>query len=96
MGRLSVLLNSELPSRAVAVYLVLNEYADKNGYCFPSLKTIAQAKAPSKGLYRTLLKPDLYKGNSATVKMGRFPRVCIICCSGEHRVGSEMKVKNYT
>ncbi len=48
MSRLSVLLDSELPSRAVTVYLVLNEYANKEGYCFPSLKTIAQGSGLSK------------------------------------------------
>lgn len=47
MSRLSVLLDSELPSRAVTVYLVLNEYANKEGYCFPSLKTIAQGSGLS-------------------------------------------------
>lgn len=56
MGRLSVLLNSELPSRAVAVYLVLNEYADKNGYCFPSLKTIAQGTGLSKSTVKRAIQ----------------------------------------
>ena len=56
MGRLSVILNSELPSRAVAVYLVLNEYADKNGYCFPSLKTIAQGTGLSKSTVKRAIQ----------------------------------------
>lgn len=38
MSRLSVLFDSELSTRAVCVYLILDEYADKDGYCFPSLK----------------------------------------------------------
>lgn len=56
MGRLSILLDSELPSRAVAVYLVLNEYADKEGYCFPSLKTIAQGTGLSKSTVKRAIK----------------------------------------
>lgn len=56
MGRLSILLDSELPSRAVAVYLVLNEYADREGYCFPSLKTIAQGTGLSKSTVKRAIK----------------------------------------
>ena len=31
----------DLPHRAVAVYTYLHDRADKNGECFPSVKTIA-------------------------------------------------------
>lgn len=48
MSRLSVLFDAELPSRAITVYLILNEYSNSNGNCYPSLKTLAQDSGLSK------------------------------------------------
>ncbi len=62
MSRLSVLLDSELPARAVAVYLVLNEYANKEGYCFPSLKTIAQGSGLSKSTVKRAINDLVQSG----------------------------------
>lgn len=62
MSRLDILFNSELPSRAVTVYLVLNEYADKDGYCFPSLKTIAQGSSLSKSTVKRAINDLLDSG----------------------------------
>jgi DNA-binding MarR family transcriptional regulator len=42
MGRLRIIYNSELPHRAVAVYMYLYDRADKQMQCFPAIKTIAK------------------------------------------------------
>lgn len=42
-----VLFMSDLPSRAVSVYLILRTYADKSNRCYPSLKTISNASGLS-------------------------------------------------
>ena len=41
MSRLTFLYQIDLPHRAVAVYTYLYDRADKNGECWPSVKTIA-------------------------------------------------------
>lgn len=41
MSKLTFLYQMDLPHRAVAVYTYLHDRANKNGECFPSVKTIA-------------------------------------------------------
>ena len=41
MSRLTFLYQMDLPHRAVAVYTYLHDRANKNGECWPSVKTIA-------------------------------------------------------
>jgi len=41
MGYFTSLYASELPHRAVAVYMYLRDRADKDGKCFPAIGTIA-------------------------------------------------------
>ena len=41
MGYFSSLYASELPHRAVAVYMYLYDRADKDGKCYPAIGTIA-------------------------------------------------------
>ncbi len=41
MGYFSSLYTSELPHRAVAVYMYLCDRADKDGKCYPAIGTIA-------------------------------------------------------
>ena len=41
MSKLTFLYQMDLPHRAVAVYTYLYDRADKNGECWPSVKTIA-------------------------------------------------------
>lgn len=41
MSRLTFLYQMDLPHRAVAVYTYLYDRANKNGECWPSVKTIA-------------------------------------------------------
>jgi DNA-binding MarR family transcriptional regulator len=42
MGYFKPLYDSELPHRAVAVYMYLRDRADKNGKCYPAIGTIAR------------------------------------------------------
>ena len=42
MGRLDVLYRSDLPHRAVAVYLYLYDRANREGQCWPAVPTIAR------------------------------------------------------
>lgn len=42
LNRLDLIYRSELPHRAVAVYLYLRGRANKEGQCWPSLRTIAR------------------------------------------------------
>ena len=41
MSRLTFLYQMDLPHKAVAVYTYLHDRANKNGECWPSVKTIA-------------------------------------------------------
>ena len=41
MSKLTFLYQMDLPHRAVAVYTYLHDRANKNGECWPSVKTIA-------------------------------------------------------
>ncbi len=60
MGRLDFLYDSELPHRAVSVYMYLRERANKNGECWPSIPTIAEDMKLSETTVRRALK-DLRK-----------------------------------
>jgi len=42
MGYFTSLYASELPHRAVAVYMYLRDRADKDGKCYPAIGTIAR------------------------------------------------------
>ena len=42
MGRLNFLYQSDLPHRAVSVYIYLDDRANKDGECWPSISTIAK------------------------------------------------------
>ncbi|MEE0913761.1 MAG: helix-turn-helix domain-containing protein [Ruminococcus sp.] len=42
MSKLTFLYQMDLPHRAVAVYTYLHDRANKNGECWPSVKTIAK------------------------------------------------------
>jgi len=42
MGYFSSLYASELPHRAVAVFMYLRDRADKDGKCYPAIDTIAR------------------------------------------------------
>lgn len=42
MGRLDFLYRTEIPHRAVSVYVYLMDRADKDGQCWPAIPTIAK------------------------------------------------------
>ncbi len=42
MSRLNLLYNSNLPNRAITVYLYLHDHANKQGECWPSLATMGK------------------------------------------------------
>ena len=60
MSRLTFLYQMDLPHRAVAVYTYLYDRANKNGECFPSVKTIADDIKLSPATVRRAIK-DLKK-----------------------------------
>lgn len=59
MSKLTYLYQMDLPHRAVAVYTYLHDRADKNGECFPSVKTIAGDIKLSPGAIKDLKKAGL-------------------------------------
>ena len=60
MSRLTFLYQMDLPHRAVAVYTYLHDRANKNGECWPSVKTIAGDIKLSPATVRRAIK-DLRK-----------------------------------
>ena len=65
MSKLTYLYQMDLPHRAVAVYTYLHDRADKNGECFPSVKTIAGDIKLSPATVRRAVK-DLRKAGLLT------------------------------
>lgn len=67
MGKLEYLYRSELPSRAIAVYLYLADRAGQEDYCFPSVPTIARhTNLSERTVQRAIL--DLKKGGFLCVR----------------------------
>ena len=60
MGRLNFLYNTDLPHRAVSVYIYLYDRANKQGECWPAISTIAKDLKLSPSTVRRALK-DLKK-----------------------------------
>ena len=60
MSRLSFLYSSDLPHRAVSVYVYLDDRANKDGECWPSIPTIAKELKLSQSTVRRALR-DLRK-----------------------------------
>lgn len=60
MGRLDFLYRSELPHRAVSVYIYLSDRANKDGECWPAIPTIASELKLSRSTVRRALQ-DLRK-----------------------------------
>ena len=60
MSRLSFLYASDLPHRAVSVYVYLDDRANKVGECWPSIPTIAKELKLSQSTVRRALR-DLRK-----------------------------------
>lgn len=62
MSRLKFLYCSDLPHRAVSVYIYLDDRANKDGECWPSITTIAKELKLSQSTVRRALR-DLRKAN---------------------------------
>ena len=60
MGRLDFLYRTELPHRALSVYIYLMDRANKNGECWPAIPTIASDLKLSQSTVRRALR-DLRK-----------------------------------
>lgn len=60
MSRLDFLYRSELPHRAIAVYVYLSDRANKSGECWPAIPTIAEELKLSPSTVRRALR-DLRK-----------------------------------
>jgi predicted transcriptional regulator len=67
MGHHEFLYQSELLHRAIAVYLYLEDRANKKGECWPSVKTMAEDLKLSKSTIRRGIK-DLVKAGLLTTK----------------------------
>lgn len=67
MSRLTFLYQMDLPHRAVAVYTYLYVRANKNGECWPSVKTIAGDIKLSPATVRRAIK-DLKNAKLITTK----------------------------
>ena len=67
MSRLTFLYQMDLPHRAVAVYTYLYVRANKNGECWPSVKTIAGDIKLSPATVRRAIK-DLKKAGFVTTQ----------------------------
>ena len=60
MGYFTSLYSSELPHRAVAVYMYLKDRSDKDGKCYPAIGTIARELKLSRSTVKRALA-DLEK-----------------------------------
>ena len=60
MSKYSVLYRTDLPHRAVSVYIYLADRANKDGECWPGIRTIARELKLSQSTVRRALK-DLRK-----------------------------------
>ena len=67
MSRLTYLYQMDLPHRAIAVYTYLYDRANKNGECWPSVKTIAGDIKLSPATVRRAIK-DLKKAGLIETK----------------------------
>lgn len=67
MSKLTFLYQMDLPHRAVAVYTYLYDRANKNGECWPSVKTIAGDIKLSPATVRRAIK-DLKNAKLITTK----------------------------
>lgn len=65
MGYFARVYNSDLPSRAVTVYMHLKNRADSNSQCFPSIATISRELKLSRSTVKRAIA-DLVKAGLVT------------------------------
>lgn len=95
MSRLRVLYESDVPHRAVSVYLYLAERANKKGECWPAIPTIAEDLKLSESTVRRAVK-DLKKAGLLSTQQ-RFREtegkaVCVIHCDRKKEGCHEMEI----
>lgn len=56
MGKLSFLYGSDLPHRAIAVYIYLADRANKDGECWPAIPTMARELKLSQSTIRRAIR----------------------------------------
>ena len=70
--------DTELPSRAKAVYMYLRDRSDAEGKCWPGIKTIASdMKLPPRGPFTPCSAPDLSNRLPAQEQTGAAPPIFI-------------------
>ena len=72
MSKLTYLYQMDLPHRAVAVYTYLHDRANKNGECWPSVKTIAGDIKLSPATVRRAIKDLKKAGLIETIQRYRY------------------------
>ena len=87
--------DTELPSRARAVYMYLRDRADSEGKCWPGIKTIASDMRLSRSTVKRALTDlehmDTCKRSHATVTMGAAHPTCIPCSKAAKKAQSSAK-----
>ena len=81
MSRLTFLYQMDLPHRAVAVYTYLYDRANKNGECWPSVKTIAGDIKLSPATVRRAVKDLKKAGLIETEQRYREQAGKVVCFS---------------
>ena len=76
----------DLPSRAVTVYMYLRSRADREGKCFPSVRTISRDTKLSMSTVRRALEiwsmPDTYKSSPVGEPTGLKAVIFTFCKMG--------------
>lgn len=74
--------DTELPSRARAVYMYLRDRSDAEGKCWPGIKTIASdmklSRSTVKRAVSDLEKPDIWSKPPDTVPTAAAPPISIL------------------
>lgn len=71
MGYFTSLYASELPHRAVAVYMYLRDRADKDGKCYPAIGTIAADLRLSRSTVKRAINDLIQEGRIRTEQRWR-------------------------
>ena len=76
MSRLDFLYRTELPHRAVAVYIYLADRTNENNECWPAIPTSNSRHPPSATESVTLKKQGFLKPSSDTVRKAARAACC--------------------
>lgn len=89
MGYFEMIYRSELSHRARAVYMYLKDHADKDGQCWPGIRTIAAELKLSRSTVKRALDDLCKAGLIAKSRAGGRTEASVPICTGssEHRNG---------